>query len=95
MPEIRWLPEALADAERLLGFIKDKSPSAAAQAARTIQKGARLLANFPEMGRPMFDNSGRRELFLSFGAGGYVLRYLLDGNAVVILRVWHSKEQRE
>jgi len=40
----------------------------------------------------MDDGSNRRELILQFGSGAYVLRYVLDGNIIVIIRVWHSKE---
>jgi plasmid stabilization system protein ParE len=93
--QIIWLPEALADVQRLFAFIEDKNPSAAARAAKTILNGANRLAEFPEFGHPLGDEMGRRELFVPFGAGCYVLRYILDDTAVVILRVWHSKEHRE
>ena len=43
----------------------------------------------------MDDDTGRRELVVSFGAGAYVLRYMRDENdTVVLIRVWHSKEKR-
>lgn len=48
----------------------------------------------PEIGKPMNDGTGRRECYLPFGAGAYVLRYQLDGEAIVIIRVWHSREHR-
>ncbi|MBN1928039.1 MAG: type II toxin-antitoxin system RelE/ParE family toxin [Chlorobiaceae bacterium] len=95
MPEIKWLPEALGDVERLHAFLHEKSPDAAARAARVILDGAGLLQSVPEIGRPMNDETGRRELVLSFGAGAFVLRYLWDNkDTVVIIRVWHSKENR-
>ncbi len=57
--------------------------------------GADLLAVTPLLGRLMPDETGRRELFLSFAAGGYVLRYMLeDEQTVIIIRVWHSRELR-
>jgi len=40
----------------------------------------------------MDDSSQRRELIIQFGSGAYVLRYVLDGDAIIILRVWHSKK---
>lgn len=95
MPKIVWLPEALEDTQRLFDFLDDKSPAAAARAAQTILKGANALAEFPEVGRPMNDGTGRRELFIPFGAGSYVLRYILEGQTVFIIRVWHSRENRE
>jgi len=91
---VRWLPEALRDIERLYEFLDGKSPEAAANAARTILEGALLLKDSPRIGRPMPDETGRRELFMAFGAGAYVLRYMHVGNNVVIVRVWHSREDR-
>jgi plasmid stabilization system protein ParE len=95
MPELVWLPEALDDLRRLFDFLKDKNPDAASRAAQAIRRGADSLAAFPYSGRPMGDGTGRRERFVSFGTGSYVLRYALDDRRPVILRVWHSREQRE
>ena len=95
MPRIKWLPDALADVERLHAFLHEKSPDAAAREARVILDGAGLLKSTPEIGRPMDDDTGRRELVLSFGTGAFVLRYMWDrGDTIVIIRVWHSKESR-
>ena len=95
MPSVKWLPEAIADVQRLHYFLKAKHPDAAARAARAILGGASLLENAPDLGRPMDDDTGRRELFVSFGAGAYVLRYMHDKDrTAVIIRVWHSREQR-
>lgn len=95
MPRVVWLPEALADVHRLYKFLYDKHPDAAARAARAILDGSNLLAHAPELGRPMDDDTGRRELFVAFGSGAYVIRYMHDLiNTPVIIRVWHSREQR-
>lgn len=95
MPAVSWLPEALDDLERLFAFLGEKSPEAAARAARTILDGAELLVATPQLGRPLPDETGRRELFLPFAAGGYVLRYMLeDEQTVIVIRVWHSRERR-
>ena len=37
---------------------------------------------------------GHRELALPFSDGAYVVRYRIDGDNVVITRIWHSKEDR-
>lgn len=94
MPQVVWLPEALDDASRLFAFLNEKNPSAAARAAQAIRQGASSLSDFPELGRPMNDGTGRRELFIPFGASSYVLRYVLDNHRLVIIRVWHGREQR-
>jgi plasmid stabilization system protein ParE len=74
LPQVKWLPEALADVERQYEFLREKSPDAASRAAMVILDGAELLKSLPEVGRPMSDETGRRELVLSFGAGAFVLR---------------------
>lgn len=95
MAKIKWLPEEQEDIERLHAWLKDKDTDAAARAASCILQGARLLKKSPHIGRPMSDAEGRRELFIAFGAGAYVLRYKLESNEVVIIvRVWHSRENR-
>ena len=94
MSQIVWLPEALADVERLHGFLLGKDAGAAARAAAVILDGVRNLKKHPQLGRPMPDETGRRELFVAFGAGAYVLRYMHHGDTVVVVRVWHSRENR-
>jgi plasmid stabilization system protein ParE len=95
LPQIKWLPEALADVERLHAFLHEINPDAAARAASAILDGAGFLKSMPDIGRPMDDDTGRREWFIPFGAGAFVLRYMWDKNdTVVIIRVWHSKENR-
>ena len=71
MSQVIWLPEALRDIERLYAFLSEKSPRAARNAVLCIQAAARQLEDFPEIGKPMADRSGRREVFAAFGAGAY------------------------
>jgi plasmid stabilization system protein ParE len=92
--KLRWLKFALEDIERLYEFLLEKDPNAAANAIELILDGSERLLEMPELGRLMDDDTGRRELFLPFGAGTYVLRYKLDGEIVVIIRVWHSRERK-
>ena len=85
----------MADVERLYAFLLDKNAEAASQAAQTISQASLVLESSPRIGRSMPDNTGRRELSVSFGAGAYVLRYiLLEDDTVLIIRVWHSRENR-
>ena len=91
---LRWLPETREDIRRLFEFLVHKDPVAAERAMALIGKGADNLLDMPEIGWPMGDNSERRELYLPFGAGSYVLRYRLETDAVVVIRVWHNRERR-
>ena len=95
MPQVKWRARAVSDIERLHTFLYEKDNAVANKAAYVIFQGASLLETSPRIGRPMSDRTARRELFLAFGAGAYVLRYILeDDNTVVVIRVWHSKENR-
>lgn len=91
---LHWLPEADHDIDRLYEFLYEKNPPAAMRSMEAIQKGANQLKITPEIGQPMNDELQRRELFIPFGAGAYVLRYRVYDNTLVIIRVWHSKENR-
>lgn len=92
--KVIWLPQAQGDVQRLFDFLLERDPLAAERAARAIQTGARRLAEHPQIGRPMNDESGRRELLVPFGAGAHVIRYLSRSESVVVIRVWHSREER-
>lgn len=92
--ELIWLPEAKQDIARLHEFLKNKSPDAASRMVDLLLNGADKLMDFPEMGKPLGDELKRHELFLAFGAGAYVIRYILTENNIVVIRVWHSREMR-
>lgn len=96
MAKVKWLPEAVNDFERLYFFLLDKDIGAAQNAAKNIINGVDLLKVSPRIGRLMQDEDDRRELFLAFGAGAYVIRYKLESaETVVIIRIWHSREYRD
>jgi len=89
-----WLSQTQADIQRLYDFLIEQDPRAAERAVRGIQLGAQKLLDFPRVGRRMDDATERRELFVPFGAGAYVLRYRIHADTIVVLRVWHSREER-
>ena len=95
MSDIKWLPDALADIQRLDAFLRNKNPKAADRAIRVIMEGADLLKTSPYLGRAMDDASQKRELYLSFSSGAYVLRYKIDHeDNIIVIRVWHNRENR-
>ena len=89
-----WLPEARDDIQRLYDFLLTRAPAAAGRAIRAIQLGAQRLLELPHVGRPMNDDTRRRELYIPFGASAYVLRYRIHDDTIVIIRVRHSREDR-
>jgi len=98
MPKTRtaliWSPAAQRDINRLYSFIKSENPEAAKRSVQAIRKAAMSLINFPALGKRL-EGRQDREVFVPFGKRGYVIRYRLDGVIPVILRIWHSLENRE
>ena len=88
-------PEAAADIERLREFLADRDSRAAQRAAATLDQAIRSLQEFPDRGRPS-GIPGIRELVVPFGRSGYLIRYVhvAASSAVVIVRIWHGREQR-
>jgi plasmid stabilization system protein ParE len=93
--KVVWRERALEDIDRLYNFLFKNNKEAAAKAAQVVLRGSSLLGESPRLGRPMADSTGRRELFIPFGSGFYVLRYFLINDSVIIVRVWHGRENRK
>lgn len=89
-----WLPEALEDLRRLRDFLRAYNPTATRRAAQRIRAAAQRLRDYPELGKPVMDLPEFRELMIPFGSGNYVLRYRQLGPMVVIVHLWHSREDR-
>lgn len=94
MARLVWKARARADLDRLARFLWEKDEEVAVRALDVLLKGTELLVSSPRLGRPLGDGTERRVLSLSFGAGAYVIDYMLEGEATVILRVRHNREQR-
>ena len=92
--KLLWAPEAVHDLVRLRAFLEPNSPAAAERAATRIRRLAAALVVQPELGRVVENSPGLLDLIASFGAGAYVLRYRIYSDAVVVVRVWHSRESR-
>jgi plasmid stabilization system protein ParE len=88
-----WSPAARRDLIRLREFIEPHNPAAARRAAAVLRKAANLVQEQPGIGRRI---AGRedRELSVPFGQRGYLLRYRLHEDTIVILRIWHGLEDR-
>lgn len=87
---------AIADLVRLRDFLSSKSPNAARQAGVALETAMASLFETPRRGRPLVGTE-MRELIVRFGASAYVIRYVVDDarDEVVVLRIWHGREQRD
>ncbi len=89
-----WSPAARRDLIRLREFIQPHNPRAAQRAAAAIRKAARLISENPAIGQQL-EGRQDRELFAPFGQRGYILRYQIIDRRIVILKIWHTLEDRE
>ncbi|MDY6781690.1 MAG: type II toxin-antitoxin system RelE/ParE family toxin [Cyanobacteriota bacterium] len=94
MPQIKWSPSALNDLERLLSFLKSRNVQAAQRAVQAIRQAAVSLQEFPQRGLQVKKGSNQRKLKVSFGKQGYVIYYFIEDDTVVIVRIYHGRENR-
>ena len=93
MPRLIWSPLALRDVQRLYRFLVPKSPAAAQRAVKAMRQGVSVLEQQPGLGRPIEDMPSEfREWIIDFGDSGYVVRYRLTEETVVVLAVRHQRE---
>lgn len=88
-----WSATAREDLIRLRDFIHSHNPRAAKRSSEKILKAARLILDNPAIGIQL---EGRQdyELITPFGQNNYILRYQILGQKIVILKIWHSREDR-
>jgi plasmid stabilization system protein ParE len=88
--------EARSDLLRLREFIAAHDPLAAERVARRLIRGIERLIRFPRLGRRVIAAPGELapEEIRDGLVGSYVVRYLIVGDRIIVLRVWHGKEQR-
>jgi plasmid stabilization system protein ParE len=88
---IVWALSARADLETIRAYIGQFNPIAAQRLAQRIVTATEtVIARFPQAGRSI--GSGRYEFPI---VRPYTLRYQIDGDTVVILRVRHGARQAE
>jgi plasmid stabilization system protein ParE len=94
VPQVVVTARAAAGLEKCRRFLASRSPEAARRAAEAIRKSIGALRHYPEIGRPIDEESALRELIIGFGASGYVALYTFDRDSdeVLILAFRHQKE---
>jgi len=87
---IRWLRQALRNLDEEATFINTDDPAAARLVVDRIVTAVARLADDPAMGRPG-RVPGTRELVV--GRTRYIVPYRVRGDAVEILRVFHTSRR--
>lgn len=92
MPQVIFTQIALQDLARLSDFLHTSNPQAAKQAGAAIVKAVKLIATYPQAGRPDEDDSEYRELIIDFGSNGYIAKYHYKNDLVTVVKIKHQKE---
>jgi len=89
---LRWTSKAHSDLVRLHEFLQPVNPHAAAKAVRQLVAGAKRIPAHPRLGirLPEFGPREVRRLLV----GDYEIRYELTESEVLILRIFHTREDR-
>lgn len=85
--QVKWLRRALENLDDEAAYIARDSPRTAAEFVLHMRDSGAMLADHPDMGRPG-RIAGTRELVVT--RFSYILPYRVRGNAVEILRVFHT-----
>ena len=84
--------DALEDLDALASFLLGQGDALSLSLLDFVEAGLQVLTHQPGIGRPV--DAGLRELILSRGKTGYLVkyRYLPDISAVRVLRIRHQRE---
>lgn len=88
--KVTYTARAGRDFTRLRDFIRKNNPQAAQKVSRQLKKNIQALVEQPQMGIPVEALEDFRELI----ARGYIVRYRVLPDEIVILNIWHGKEKR-
>jgi len=90
-----WSNAALADLDRFANFLEKDFPALAQGVAEEIIEKAQLIGANPRLGRAIEGHAEYRQIVLRVLNAPYVFQYRHDGTRLVILRVFHGREDRK
>ena len=93
--KLEWSAAALADLDRFAAFLQERHPALASTVAREILNKAQVLETLPQLGYPIGRRGQYRQIVLEVLRAKYIFRYRIAGERIVMLRVWHGREQRK
>lgn len=83
---------AIADLGRLRAFIAEHDPAASLRIVNALIERIESLSHFPAMGR-VLDEAPKALAVREFAFGAYAVRYMATTEALVVLRIWHHREE--
>jgi len=93
LKRIQWATSARFDLRRLRVWTERYSGREKARVqARRIKRAAESLAENPRLGTKVEVPDGGAEELRQLVIAPYVMRYVVEIDRIVVLRVWHSRE---
>jgi plasmid stabilization system protein ParE len=90
--KIQWSSKASSDLVRLHEYLKPVAPEAAARVIQQLARAPSRLLDFPRLGEKLeaYEPREVRRIIV----GNYELRYEIATGTVIVLRLWHFRENR-
>ena len=90
--KIRWTGKAASDLVRLYAHLQPVAPDAAARVMQQLARAPERLRDHPRIGEKLHAYEPRevRRILV----GNYEMRYEISVSTIVVLRLWHCRENR-
>ena len=90
--KIKWTSKALSDLVRLYEFLAVKNKQAAAHIVQSLSAAPDRLLDQARIGEKLdeFDPREVRRIVV----GRYEMRYEIQESNIIVLRIWHTREDR-
>lgn len=89
--KINYSKQAVADLKRLRDFIGENTPYAAQSISQKLLEKIKLLSDHPRLGKAV-QHSPNPDVIRDLILGDYIIRYLISDTQIIILKVWHHRE---
>ena len=90
--QIKWTSKALSDLVRLYEFLATKNKQAAVHTVQSLSAAPDRLREQARIGEKLdeFDPREVRRIIV----GRYEMRYEIQDAIIIVLRIWHTREDR-
>lgn len=90
--KVQWTGKALSDLARLHDFLAPVNRKAAARSVQALTAAPARLVDQPRLGEKLEEFAPREVRRILVGS--YEMRYEITDETIVVLRLWHTREDR-
>jgi plasmid stabilization system protein ParE len=92
MMQVRWTEKAVSDLGRLYDFLAPANRRAAAAPVKALSAASTRLLQYPRIGEKLEEFEPREVRRILVGT--YEIRYEIRERTILVLRIWHTREDR-